>query len=94
MTATPRLPPADRPRRGTARGRGWLIPAVLLALAPKCLLCVAGYVAAGAALGFGGTELCGGPAGTGGHWTAGLFALGLALGAAGLFLAYRRRRHA
>ena len=93
MTATHQLPPADRPRRGTARGRGWLIPAVLLAFAPKCLLCVAGYVAAGAALRFGGAELCGGPAGSGGHWTAWLAALGLTLGVAG-FWAHRRSRHA
>ena len=32
----------------------------LLALAPKCLLCVAAYAGLGAALGLGGPELCGG----------------------------------
>jgi hypothetical protein len=93
MTATNRLPPADRPQRGTARVRHWLVPAVLLALAPKCLLCIAGYVAAGAALRLGGAELCGAPAGAGSHWTSWLPALGLLLGAAG-YLAQRWSRHA
>ncbi|MBI3884126.1 MAG: hypothetical protein HY302_00085 [Opitutae bacterium] len=39
------------------------MPAALLALTPKCVLCVAAYVGLGAALGLGGPELCGGSAG-------------------------------
>ncbi|HEY0864628.1 MAG TPA: hypothetical protein VGD97_11030 [Lacunisphaera sp.] len=41
--------------------RGWLLPAALLAVAPKCLLCVLAYAGLGAALGLGGPELCGAP---------------------------------
>jgi hypothetical protein len=40
----------------------WLLPAALLALAPKCLLCLAAYAGLGTALGLGGGELCGAPA--------------------------------
>ncbi len=48
------LPPAKRARR-------WLIPAALLALTPKCVLCLLAYTGLGVALGFGGPELCGAP---------------------------------
>jgi hypothetical protein len=41
--------------------RGWLLPAALLAVTPKCLLCVLAYAGLGAALGLGGPELCGAP---------------------------------
>jgi len=44
-----------RPWRGLAA-------LALLILAPKCIACVAAYVGLGAALGFGGPELCGAPA--------------------------------
>ena len=37
----------------------WLLPAALLALTPKCVLCVLAYVGLGTALGLGGPELCG-----------------------------------
>jgi len=50
------------------RARGWLIPAALLALTPKCLLCVLAYAGLGAALGLGGPEICGATSGTTGHW--------------------------
>jgi len=61
------LPPSPR-LRGTGRARfrlrprRWLLPAVLLALTPKCLLCLAGYLGLGIALGLpvGNRELCGG----------------------------------
>lgn len=36
------------------------MPAALLALAPKCALCVLAYIGLGAALGLGGPEFCGG----------------------------------
>jgi hypothetical protein len=39
----------------------WLLPAVLFALAPKCLVCVLGYAGLATALGLGGRELCGPP---------------------------------
>jgi hypothetical protein len=39
--------------------RGWLLPAALFAVAPKCLLCVIAYAGLGTALGLGGPELCG-----------------------------------
>jgi hypothetical protein len=45
------------------RAVGWSLPAVLVALAPKCLLCVAAYAGLGAALGVGGQELCGASSG-------------------------------
>ncbi len=70
-----------------SRWRGWLIPAALLALTPKCALCLLAYAGLGAALGLGGPELCGGAASVG---SSGLpLALGVVLGAAGLAL--RRR---
>jgi hypothetical protein len=74
-------------RQRLARARGWMIPAALLALAPKCVLCVLAYASAGAALGLGGPEFCGAPAGP---WTWLLPVLGAALGASG-FLAWNRR---
>src|SRR5882724_5024825 len=41
------------------RLRGWLLPATLLALTPKCVLCVLAYAGAGIVLGLGGPEICG-----------------------------------
>jgi hypothetical protein len=37
----------------------WFLPAALLALMPKCILCVLVYAGLGALLGFGGPEICG-----------------------------------
>ncbi len=37
----------------------WLAGAALFALAPKCLLCLTGYLGLATALGLGGRELCG-----------------------------------
>ena len=42
------------------RWRRWLIPAVLLAVMPKCLACVAAWLGLAALLGLG-PEICGGP---------------------------------
>lgn len=50
----PRVKPLPRFRR-------WLFPAALFALAPKCLVCVLGYLGVGAALGLVGPEFCGAP---------------------------------
>lgn len=41
--------------------RGWLVPAALLAVAPKCILCGLAYAGLGTALGLGGPEVCGAP---------------------------------
>jgi hypothetical protein len=41
--------------------RGWLLPAALFAVAPKCLLCVIAYAGLGTAFGLGAPELCGAP---------------------------------
>jgi hypothetical protein len=48
---------AETPRisRGAIR---WLLPAALLALTPKCVMCVLAYIGAGATLGIGGPEWC------------------------------------
>jgi hypothetical protein len=52
----------SRPRiESLRRAVRWFVPAALLALAPKCLLCLAGYAGLGVALGLAGPELCGGP---------------------------------
>ncbi|HEX2862000.1 MAG TPA: hypothetical protein VHN79_10190 [Lacunisphaera sp.] len=61
--------------------RGCLAPAALLAVAPKCVLCLATYTGIGTALGLGGPELC--AASQPSHWTP--VALG-ALGAGGFLL--------
>jgi hypothetical protein len=59
-------------------------PVALLALAPKCAVCVLAYSSLGVALGLSGPEICGATAGSPGSW-APLFAwLGAALGIAGL----------
>jgi hypothetical protein len=55
-------------------------PAALLALAPKCLLCVLAYGGLGAAIGIGAPELCGAPAAAPASWAASLAWLGVAGG--------------
>jgi hypothetical protein len=87
MTAT------NRPRRRGDLRRGawrWLAPAALLALAPKCLLCVLAYAGLGAALGLGGPEICGAPAAAPAGWMA-LPAAG-SLGVIGFLAVWRSRR--
>ncbi|ATC65001.1 hypothetical protein CMV30_14080 [Nibricoccus aquaticus] len=42
-----------------SRAVRWLLSAALLALTPKCVVCVAAYLGAGAALGLGGPQWCG-----------------------------------
>ncbi len=74
----------------------WLLPTALLALTPKCLLCVLAYAGVGAAIGVGGPEICGASAGLSSSWTASLAWLGVAggLGAWGFFASCRRVRSA
>lgn len=82
-------PPRPEPRRRAVR---WLGAAALLALAPKCTLCVLAYAGLGAALGLGGPEICG-AAGPPDAWTTALAWLGAAAGLAALgLLATLRRR--
>ncbi len=69
----------------------WLAPAALLALAPKCLLCLVGYTALGAALGLGGrAEICGAAGASATGWIA--TATALVLGAAAVVF-FRLRRN-
>lgn len=74
----------------------WLLPAALLALVPKCVLCVLAYAGLGAALGFGGPEICGGPTATDSPdmWASSLAWAGAALGVFALFAAARGCRSA
>lgn len=62
-TMSPRAPERHR------RWLRWLVPGALIALAPKCGLCVLGYLGLGAALGVGGPEICGAIGGTTPHWS-------------------------
>jgi hypothetical protein len=57
------------------------VPAAAVGLAPKCLICLAGYVGLATALGLSGAEICGPSSGSPWSWTAVPFA-GLAGGAA------------
>jgi hypothetical protein len=61
----------------------WLAVSALLALTPKCLLCVLAYAGIGAALGLGGPEMCGAPAGSTGSWASALALSGITLGVVG-----------
>lgn len=76
------------------RAARWLWPAALLAITPKCLLCVLAYAGLGAALGFGGPEMCGAAGDSTGAWASSLAWLGLAggLGIFGLITRSRRVR--
>jgi hypothetical protein len=69
----------------------WSAPLALLALAPKCLLCLAGYAGIGAALGLGGPELCGATGGSPGAWVMALALPGMGLAGVAVWMAIRRR---
>jgi len=69
----------------------WLVPAALLTLMPKCLLCLAAYAGIGAALGFGGPEICGASSNTIGPWGWLLALGGLTLGLVGFYIRQQRR---
>lgn len=66
------LPRAEFSRRAAR----WLLSVSLLALAPKCGLCMLAYVGLGATLGAGGVELCGAVAETPVAWATALMWLG------------------
>jgi hypothetical protein len=76
------------------RAARWLLPAALLALAPKCVLCVLAWAGLGSALGLVGPELCGGSGGLFASWATALAWLGVAgvLGATGCWASWRRIR--
>jgi hypothetical protein len=81
-----------RPALDRLRGWSWPASGAALALAPKCLLCLAAYAGLGTAVGFGGPELCGAanPASaTWLHWLPPVLGIGLGLGR---LLALRRRQ--
>jgi len=67
----------------------WLAPVALLALAPKCLLCVLAYAGVATALIRGGPELCGT---TGGATGFGVARLAAAAVAVGVTVVWARRR--
>ena len=81
---SPRLPEHRR------RWIRWLVPGAVIALAPKCVLCVAAWFGLGTTLGWTGVELCGAPDNAATHGIAWLVVAGVALGAGGL--AVRRWR--
>ncbi|MFA6289027.1 MAG: hypothetical protein WC661_16720 [Opitutaceae bacterium] len=72
----------------------WLWPAALLALAPKCLLCVLAYAGLGAVLGLGSQEVCGASDGSTPAWVSALAWLGVVggLGASGLLAISRHKK--
>jgi MYXO-CTERM domain-containing protein len=84
-------PMPSRRTESSRRAVRWLLPAALIALTPKCFLCLLAYAGLGAALGLGGPEICGASAGSHGL-RASLLALA-ALGIVGLFAGLRRRRN-
>jgi hypothetical protein len=69
-----------------------LIPAALLTLAPKCVLCVLAYAGLAAALGLGGPEICGASGETNGHQAMWLFAPSVAMGIAAVRMFGRNQR--
>lgn len=78
-------PRAKFPRRAAQ----WLATTALIAIAPKCALCVVGYAGLGAVIGFSGPEICGGSVDShraGAEW---LVALGGGLGLTGLITSFR-----
>jgi hypothetical protein len=83
---------SSRPAEFSHRAVRWLWPAALLALTPKCVLCVLAYAGVGAALGLGGPEICGATAGSPAAWASALAWLGVAggLGTVGMLVSCRR----
>jgi hypothetical protein len=80
MTVMVSLPMLSRRTEFSRRAVRWLWLTALLMFTPKCLLCVLTYVGLGAALGRGGSELCGITAGSPASWASLLAGLGVAAG--------------
>ncbi len=68
-------------------------PVALLALVPKCGVCVLAYLGLGTILGLRGPEICGAPAGPADSWMTYRTAVALALGWIGLITALRIGRN-
>jgi hypothetical protein len=67
----------------------WLWPAALLALTPKCVLCLLAYAGIGTALGLGGPEICGVASGTMSPWVSSFVLVGVTVGV----IVHYTRRH-
>ena len=80
----------ERPGRWRLRLPRWLLPTALLALVPKCVLCVLAYAGIGA-LGWGGPELCGASPASDVDWARSVPLIAAVAGGAG-WLMHRRRR--
>lgn len=90
----PRLAEFSSPHRRRRPWRG-VAAVVLLAAAPKCVLCLAGWLGLGALLGLGGPEICGGANSPAHTIPAALLALVLLIAVVSLVyraLKWRRRR--
>jgi hypothetical protein len=83
------LPMSPSRIKSLRRSVRWLLPAALLALTPKCLLCLAAYAGIGAALGLGGPEICGASSGMLSPWVWALALGGLTLGFIGFYARHR-----
>lgn len=79
-------PPRPEIFRRAAR---WFLSTAALALAPKCVVCVAAYFGLGAALGLGGPEICGASAGPAVPWATLLAASGVILSVIGLVTRFK-----
>lgn len=73
------------------RPTGWIPPVVLLALIPKCFLCLAAYTGMGAALGLSGPEICGAAADPTFPWMSVLVLGGVAASLVCFYVQHRRR---
>ena len=73
-------PKPSKPRRAA----GWLAGGAVVALSPKCFLCLGAYAGLGTAWGLGGPELCGDTPGAATDWVSWLAVAGVALGDASL----------
>jgi hypothetical protein len=67
-----------------------LASVALVALAPKCMVCVLAYAGIGAVFGLRGPEICGAAA-SGGLWTSSPAQIGLAVGIVGSVAILTRR---
>jgi hypothetical protein len=69
-----------------------LATAALVALAPKCMVCVLAYAGIGALLGIRSPEICGAASGPRTPWETLPTAIGVALGIIAVFAVVRSRR--
>jgi len=83
------LPMSPSRTKSFRRSIRWLLPAALLALMPKCFLCLAAYAGIGAVLGFGGPEICGATSSPMSLWVSAFVLGGGALSAIGLYVRHR-----